>query len=125
MKGVPIMDLPEARQHKNLLYDFYEALLTQRQREIFTMHYMEDCSLVEIGEAMGITPQAVADMLKRTTGRLNHYDKLLGLVEKFESQQATTARIRLVLDDLENNPETPEINALILQIRRLVDNLIS
>jgi len=119
------MDLPEARQHKNLLYDFYEALLTQRQREIFTMHYMEDCSLVEIGEAMGITPQAVADMLKRTTGRLNHYDKLLGLVEKFESQQATTARIRLVLDDLENNPETPEINALILQIRRLVDNLIS
>ncbi|MCL1882359.1 MAG: sigma-70 family RNA polymerase sigma factor [Defluviitaleaceae bacterium] len=97
------MDLPEARQRKNLLFDFYDALLTQRQREIFTMHYMDDCSLVEIGESMGITPQAVADMLKRTIKRLEHYDKLLGLVAKFEKRQATIGKIRLLLDELDSD----------------------
>jgi hypothetical protein len=118
------VDLPEARQRKNLLFDFYENLLTQKQREVFTMHYMEDCSLAEIGEAMETTPQAVADMLKRTIKRLNHYDKLLGLVEKFENQKATAARVMHVLDDLEKNPETSEINAIILQLRRLVDTFV-
>jgi hypothetical protein len=119
------MDLPEARQKKNLLFDFYESLLTPRQREIFTMHFMEDCSLVEIGGAMNITPQAVADMLKRTVKRLEHYDKLLGLVEKFENQQSAAARIKMILSDWEKNPDTSEVGAIILQIRRMVDNLVS
>jgi len=119
------MDLPEARQRKNLLFDFYEALLTQRQRDVFTMHYMDDNSLVEIGEAMEITPQAVADMLKRTIGRLEHYDKLLGLTKKFEAQQATVAKIQLALDDFEKTSLTPEITAITSQIRRLLTNLTS
>lgn len=120
------MDLHEVRQRKILLYDFYEALLTQKQREIFSMHYMEDCSLVEIGKAMDISSQAVADMLKRTTKRLNRYDELLGLVEKHQNQQATAIKIKLALDDIEKTvPETPEISAITTQIRRLLDNLTS
>ncbi|MCL2386766.1 MAG: hypothetical protein FWC89_04350 [Defluviitaleaceae bacterium] len=116
-----LRDLPESRQRKNLLYDFYETLLTERQREIFVMHHMEDCSLVEIGNVMGITPQAVADILKRTNGRLNHYDKLLGLIEKFETQQATAAKIKLALDEFEKNPVSQNIT----EIRNLVENFIS
>jgi hypothetical protein len=119
------MDLPEARQKKNLLFDFYENLLTPRQREVFTMHFMEDNSLVEIGDALGITPQAVADILKRTVGRLNHYDKILNLAEKFETQKNSATRIKLILDDLERNPNTTERGALILQIRRMLDILTS
>jgi predicted DNA-binding protein YlxM (UPF0122 family) len=118
------MDLPEKRSHKNLLFDFYEQLLTDKQREVFAMHYMEDNSLAEIGEAMGITPQAVADMLKRVNGRLTHYDKLLGLVEKSENQKIFAARITHALNDLEANPNTTERGAIITQIRRLLDNLL-
>lgn len=119
------MDLPESRQRKNLLFDFYEALLTQKQREVFTMHFMEDNSLVEIGDAMGITPQAVADMLRRINERLNHYDKQLGLVEKFEHQKAVAAKIKLILGDLEKTHETPEIAAITKQIRRQLDTITS
>lgn len=119
------MDLPEARQRKNLLFDFYENLLTQRQREIFSMHYMEDCSLAEVGAATGITPQAVADMLRRVNTRLEHYDKRLGLVEKHESRKFAAKKIRLLLDDLENKPDTPEILAIITQLRRQLDSLIT
>ncbi|MCL2578244.1 MAG: DNA-binding protein [Defluviitaleaceae bacterium] len=117
------MNLPETRQQKNLLFDFYEVLLTAKQREVFTMHYMEDHSLAEIGDFMGITPQAVADMLKRVNGRLNHYDKLLGMTEKFKNQQALATKINLALDDLEQNPM--ETGAIIAQIRRLLNNLTS
>ncbi|MCL1877921.1 MAG: DNA-binding protein [Defluviitaleaceae bacterium] len=119
------MDLPEARQRKILLYDFYENLLTQRQREIFAMHYMDDCSLAEIGAAAGITPQGVADILKRVTAKLEQYDKRLGLVEKHENRRADAKKIRLLLDDFESNPRTPEAPAIISQIRRQLDNLIS
>ena len=120
-----LLKLAEARQQKNLLFDFYESLLTAKQREVFTMHYMEDNSLAEIGDYMGITPQAVADMLKRVNGRLNHYDKLLCMAEKFKNQQALASKINLALNDLEQNPETSERGAIIAQIRRLLKNLTS
>lgn len=119
------MDLPEARQRKNLLFDFYEALLTPRQREVFTMHYMEDNSLAEIGSAMNITPQAVADMLKRVNGRLAYYDGLLGLLGKSQNQKTTVAKIKLTLQNLESTPNTSEKDAIITQIHRLLDNLTS
>jgi len=91
------MDLPEVRQRVNLLFDFYEPLLTLHQREVFAMRYMEDNSLSEISKFFGITPQGVADMLKRTIGRLEHYDKQLALVEKHEHRQATIEKIRNAL----------------------------
>ena len=126
MKGVEsvserFQDLPETRQRKNLLFDFYETLLTDRQREIFTLHHMDDCSLVEIGDAMGITPQAVADMLKRTNKRLSHYDKLLGLVEKHQSQQVAAAEIKTFLGELRKSHNIPE--TAINQIYDLIDAL--
>jgi len=115
------MNLPETRQQKNMLFDFYEALLTAKQREVFAMHYMEDNSLAEIAECMGITPQAVADMLKRVNGRLNHYDKLLGMTEKFNNQQALAAKINIALDELEQNPSQSGVK----QIRELVNEVLS
>jgi predicted DNA-binding protein YlxM (UPF0122 family) len=117
------MELPKKKKKKNLLFDFYEVLLTAKQREIFSMHYMEDNSLAEIGQQMGTTPQAVADMLRRVNGRLAHYDKLLGMVEKHKNQQVLAARVNHALDDLESNPNTPERTAIIAQIRRLVTTL--
>ncbi|MCL1845160.1 MAG: DNA-binding protein [Defluviitaleaceae bacterium] len=119
------MNLPETRQRKNLLYDFYENLLTHRQREIFAMHHMDDCSLAEIGATEGITPQAVADILKRSGTRLEYYDKRLGLIEKHENRKTDVRKIRLLLEDFENNPQTPEAPAIISQIRRHLENLLA
>jgi hypothetical protein len=101
--GAKKMDLPEAREKINLLFDFYAALLTQRQREIFTMHYIDDCSLAEIGKSVDVSPQAVADMLKRTTKKLHRYEKLLGLAQKFEHQHKALEEIKILLEKLETS----------------------
>jgi predicted DNA-binding protein YlxM (UPF0122 family) len=119
------MDLPETRQQKILLFDFYEALLTHKQCEIFKMHYMEDNSLSEVGDRAGITPQGVSDMLKRVNKRLDYYERILGMASKHNQQQAIAARINIALNDLEKNPDTPERGAIISQIRRHLNNLAS
>jgi len=77
----------EARQYKNMMFDFYGSLLTEKQREIFTMHYDEDCSLGEISKVAEVTPQAVADILKRTNKKLYQYEEKLGLLKKYRFQQ--------------------------------------
>ena len=97
------LDLPEKILQGNLLFDFYETLLTEKQREIYIMHYAEDCSLSEIAEAQGITPQAVADLLKRVNARFNDYEAKLGLVKKFHSQQMLVKELVSLLE--EHDPE--------------------
>ena len=44
------------------LFDFYGALLTEKQQECLKMHLFEDFSLSEIGEELGISRQAVYDL---------------------------------------------------------------
>ena len=112
------MDLPESRQYKILLFDFYDALLTERQREIFIMHHIDDLSLVEIGELKGITPQAVSDMLKRTENHLHRYEEHLMIVAKYESRKITAKKINKALDGLE---KTPENKAVISKVQNLME----
>ena len=63
-----------------LLYDYYGALLTQRQRECFELRYNEDLSLGEIGEELGISRQGVYDNLSRTEALLRNMEQKTGCV---------------------------------------------
>jgi predicted DNA-binding protein YlxM (UPF0122 family) len=85
--------LPQTVQHKNLLFDFYGGLLTEKQRTFFTMHYMDDLSLTEIAEHNGVTPQAVADLLKRANGLLDGYENKMGLVGKLKTQREALGKL--------------------------------
>ena len=114
------MDLHELRQQKNILFDFYETLLTEKQRDIFTAHYMDDHSLAEIANEKGTTPQAVADMLKRTNKQLLRYDQLLGLVQRHQTRQTAIAQIYKILDNMETH-ETLETE--IKQIRKMLETM--
>ena len=42
-----------------LLLDYYGGMLTDKQRDCFDMRYNQDLSLGEIGEALGVSRQAV------------------------------------------------------------------
>ena len=70
----------DERLRKAYLYDFYGELLTQRQQDIFQMHFCEDMSLAEIGERCGISRQAVNDALKQGQKTLDELELTLGLV---------------------------------------------
>lgn len=65
-----------------MLYDFYGALLTEKQRTYLEMHYLNDLSLSEIADEAGISRQAVHDILRRAEKILEQYESELKLVER-------------------------------------------
>ena len=71
-----------ARQ--GLLYDFYGALLTAHQRNVYEDVVLYDLSLSEIAAERGISRQGVHDTLKKAERALHEYEEKLGLVEKLE-----------------------------------------
>ena len=67
------------------LYDFYGELLTERQQQVYESVVLEDYSLSEVAEDLGISRQGVHDMIKRCNKTLEEYEQKLHLVEKFLS----------------------------------------
>lgn len=68
---------------QTLLYDFYGELLTERQQQVYENVVLEDYSLSEVAENLGISRQGVHDMIKRCNHTLEEYESRLHLVEKF------------------------------------------
>lgn len=66
-----------------LLADFYGPLLTDKQRNVWDLHYQQDLSLAEIANVEQISRQAIHDLLKRTERILVGYEAKLGLVQRF------------------------------------------
>ena len=70
---------------QTLLYDFYGELLTERQQQVYESVVLEDYSLSEVAEELGISRQGVHDMIRRCNKSLEDYEAKLHLVEKFMS----------------------------------------
>ena len=64
------------------LFELYQGLLTERQREIFSCHYCLDLSLAEIAEPDGNTRQSVYAAIKTVKAKLDEYEKVLRLYQK-------------------------------------------
>ncbi|MCY0895901.1 MAG: hypothetical protein OWS03_06350 [Alicyclobacillaceae bacterium] len=106
------------------LYDFYAALLTPRQRQMFELHYFEDWSYAEIGEHLTISRQAVYDQLARVADQLEHYEELLGLVfadalqrDRTKNLVATWAEVKGAVSPLLQE----RMEASIREIQHLLD----
>ncbi len=68
-----------------LLNDYYGGLLTDYQTRLLSRYYDEDLSLKEISEEEGVSRQAVADVIKRSSEKLLEYESKLGLVDKISN----------------------------------------
>ena len=64
------------------LFELYQGLLTERQRELFSCYYLYDLSLSEISEPEGKTRQNVYESLKKVKEKLLGYEKTLKLRER-------------------------------------------
>ncbi|MBQ9756647.1 MAG: hypothetical protein IJV99_03510 [Clostridia bacterium] len=64
------------------LFELYQGLLTERQRELFSCYYLYDLSLSEISEPEGKTRQNVYESLKKVKEKLKGYEEVLRLKEK-------------------------------------------
>lgn len=83
----------------NYLYDFYQSLLTERQREYMKMYYFDDFSLVEIAEVANVSRQAVYDNLKRTENTLESYEEKLSLYKKFKQRMDLISQLEQLNND--------------------------
>ncbi|RBN37609.1 putative DNA-binding protein, partial [Priestia megaterium] len=65
----------EKTTRMNYLFDFYQALLTPKQRSYMSLYYLDDYSLGEIAEEFDVSRQAVYDNIKRTEQMLEQYEE--------------------------------------------------
>lgn len=76
------------------LFELYQSLLTKRQRELFSSHYLYDLSLAEIAEPEGNTRQSVYSAIKKVKQKLDEYEKELGVYEKNVKLYALAEQIK-------------------------------
>ncbi len=77
----------------NLLFDFYEPLLTDKQRTFLKYYFHDNYSLGEIAAEFEISRQAVYEHIKRAEAVLESYETKLGLVAKHEALLSWLARL--------------------------------
>ena len=69
------------------LMAFYGGMLTEKQREVLTLHCEEDLSLGEIAQEAGVSRQGVHDMLTRASQKLLDMEEKLGVAARFARMQ--------------------------------------
>lgn len=99
---------------QTLLYDFYGELLTERQQQVYESVVLEDYSLSEVAEDLGISRQGVHDMIKRCNHTLEEYESRLHLVEKFLCIRKQVQKIKELAVGY-NTGEITEISNKILE----------
>ena len=88
-----------------ILFDFYGKLLIHKQYTAIELYYIDDLSLAEIGEELGISRQGVYDTLKRAEQKLYEYEDILGLVKKFRNNRIEIMRIAEIAAEIEKESE--------------------
>ena len=101
----------EKKNHYNYLYSFYNALLTKKQCEVFENYYFEDYSLSEISESLGVSRNAVWDLLKKVEHNLDEYEEKLELCKKNQ-------KLNEYLDNLEKHVDQEGLK-IINEIREM------
>lgn len=87
----------EKTNRVNLLFDFYETLLTEKQQTFLKYYFHDDFSLGEIAGEFEISRQAVYEHIKRAEEMLEAYEVKLGLLQKHEERCALLAKLQKVL----------------------------
>lgn len=101
------------------LYDLYGALLTDRQKQMVELYYLDDWSLSEIASHFGVSRQAVHDNLHRSAEQLEAYEAALSLLETtrqnrqlIRNLQTAFALVQDSLSETERDEMQSALNAL-------------
>lgn len=93
-------DKLEKIEEISLLLDFYGELLSEKQREFLRLYHEENLSLSEIGDAFGVSRQAVNDGVKKAEAALRGYEEKLGLIQSYEEGLHAAEEISACIDSL-------------------------
>lgn len=113
-----------------LLYDFYGALLKDKNRSIFEDYMFNDMTLSEVACETGITRQGVRDVVNRSKLRLEEFEKRLGLVKRFNKVRESAADMKKELSGIKEclevfNSSYPADRDIIKKIDGHINNIDS
>lgn len=104
-----------------VLYDFYGALLTEKQQSCLEMHFLQDFSLSEIGDRLGVSRQAVYDIIHRSEQVLLEYEEKLKLVERHQFEQRKLKEILHMISELPQDMQRmPVFQNVLMKISDLI-----
>lgn len=87
----------EQRLRLGRLFDIYGELLTAKQRACLRFYFYDDLSLSEISVELGVSRQAVHDLLQRVEQILERYESKLGIFSREEALQGELRRALALL----------------------------
>jgi predicted DNA-binding protein YlxM (UPF0122 family) len=96
----------------NQLYDIYNQLLTDKQREYFSYYFKDNYSLSEIAEILDVSRNAVHLQIKNVVNNLEDLDEKLGIIEQ-------NKKINKLLKALEKEKLNGETMAIIKEIEKV------
>ena len=85
------------------LYEMYGPLLTEKQQQCLELYFCEDYSLAEVAEEMKVSRQAIHDLLKRVEQTLEHYEDMLGFLQRAEKTRTLTEEAAAILREAISN----------------------
>ncbi len=106
------------------LFDFYQELLTDKQRELLREYYFEDFSLGELSEQHQISRQSVFDTIKKAEQKLLDYESKLSLFSRHQVEQQTFLKIKNLCEEM-NAQTQGGLTESLSEIIALVDGLIN
>ncbi|MFC7372144.1 putative DNA-binding protein [Fictibacillus iocasae] len=98
----------------NYLFDFYQSLLTPKQKNYMFLYYLDDFSLGEIAEQYEVSRQAVYDNIKRTEAMLEEYEEKLGLFSKSQEREQLLKELKQLVGS-----SSKEISAIIDRLDKM------
>ena len=102
---------------RNILFDYYGDLLTERQRSIYQDAVYGDLSLSELADDYGISRQGVHDQLKKCDKALEGYEQKLRLIEKSEQIIKYTNMLLSTVKSTEDEELTNKVLDLVTKIK--------
>ena len=94
------------------LYDIYQDLLTEKQREYLESYYYNNYSISEISENMNVSRNAVHDQLKRTVQKLYDYESKLELRKKGKERH-------IIREKIKKEKDIKKINYLVEELEKV------
>lgn len=88
----------DKKLYVSLLLEVYSAVLSEKQRQVVSHYFNDDLSLGEIAANIGITRQAVFDMIKRTESLLYRLEDEMKLLARFEE-------LRVCIESISENAQ--------------------
>lgn len=109
----------------NLLFDYYQSLLKERQKLFLQMYYLEDLSLSEIAELQQISRQAVYEQIKKAEQTLYDWEDKLQLLARDRKRQQVLDELQSCIEQLEEQQTLNDENVIpsLNKMRSMVEKL--